>query len=347
MFPYPSGAGLHVGHPEGLHRDRHRRALQADARLQRAAPDGLGRLRPARRAVRDQDRHAPARSPRARNIDDLQAPAQGARLLLRLGRARSTPPIPATCRWTQWIFLQLFERGLAYEAEVPVNWCPALGTVLANEEVIDGKSERGGHPVVRRADAAVDAAHHRVRRSPARGPRRPRLARADQEDAARLDRPLARARSVRFARRRVTPGATIEVFTTRPDTLFGATYMVLAPEHPLVDADHDAGAARGGDGVRRRRGAPQRASARRRREDEDRRRHRRLRDQSRERRARSRSGSPTTCSPATAPARSWPCPAHDERDFEFARDVRPADRRGGAAGGDVDAARRTPATASP
>ena len=136
-------------------------------------------------------------------------------------------------------------KRLAYQAEVPVNWCPALGTVLANEEVIDGKSERGGHPVVRHAAAAVDAAHHRLCRAPARRPGAARLARVDQGDAAQLDRPERRGRG-RFPtlaeRRRAA--TTIRVFTTRPDTLFGATYMVLAPEHPLVDADHDARAAR-------------------------------------------------------------------------------------------------------
>jgi leucyl-tRNA synthetase len=135
-------------------------------------------------------------------------------------------------RWTQWIFLKLFERKLAYQAKIPVNWCPALGTVLANEEVIDGKSERGGHPVERvplrqwmlkiteyadRLDAdlasldwpetTVKQQHHWIGRS----------------EGAEIDFDVAGV-----------AGATIRVFTTRADTLPGVSYLVLAPEHPLV-----------------------------------------------------------------------------------------------------------------
>src|SRR6185295_17123627 len=135
--------------------------------------------------------------------------------------------------WTQWIFLQLFERGLAYEAEVPVNWCPALGTVLANEEIVDGKSEVGGFDVVRR---------------PMKQWVLKITAYADRllEDLALLDWPHS---TVEMQRNWIgrSVGAEVEfplagmngrlrIFTTRPDTLFGATYMVLAPEHPLVDA---------------------------------------------------------------------------------------------------------------
>ena len=121
---------------------------------------------------------------------------------------------------------------LAYVNEAPVNWCPALGTVLANEEVTaDGRSERGNFPVFQAPAEAVDDAHHRLRRPAAGRPGPARLARADQADAAQLDRPVrGRPHHVPDHGR---PG--IEVFTTRPDTLFGATYMVLAPEHPLVE----------------------------------------------------------------------------------------------------------------
>ena len=135
-------------------------------------------------------------------------------------------------KWTQWIFLKLFEKGLAYVDEVPVNWCPALGTVLANEEVIDGKSERGGHPVERR-------------------PMRQWILRitkyADRllEDLEELDWPesikdMQRNWIGRSEGAEVTFGIdgyedTFTVFTTRPDTLFGATYAVLAPEHPFVN----------------------------------------------------------------------------------------------------------------
>ena len=152
---------------------------------------------------------------------------------------------PDYYRWTQWIFRKLYERGLAYEAEVPVNWCPALGTVLANEEVIDGKSERGGHPVDAHARCGSGCCKITAYAD--------RLLddldeldwpEYDQGDAARLDRPLARApRSTSPSTGR---DATLRVFTTRPDTLFGATYMVLAPEHPLVDAHHHRRAARRG-----------------------------------------------------------------------------------------------------
>ena len=141
---------------------------------------------------------------------------------------------PTYVRWTQWIFQKLFENDLAYQAEVPVNWCPALGTVLANEEVIDGKSERGGHPVIR-----VPMKQWMLRIT----------AYADRllEDLEGLDWPepikkmqrdwigRSEGAEVRFPLDAPHAGeGAIEVFTTRPDTLFGATYMVLAPEHELV-----------------------------------------------------------------------------------------------------------------
>lgn len=145
---------------------------------------------------------------------------------------------PQYFRWTQWIFLQLLQRGLAYQAEVPVNWCPALGTVLANEEVIDGVSERGGHPVVR---------------MPMRQWMLKITAYADRllDDLEGLDwadsiKEMQRnwigkstGANVRFALQAgagatLPADASLEVYTTRPDTLFGATYLVVAPEHPLV-----------------------------------------------------------------------------------------------------------------
>ncbi len=138
---------------------------------------------------------------------------------------------PAYVRWTQWIFLKLYERGLAYQAEIPVNWCPELGTVLANEEVVDGKSERGGHP---------------VERLPLRQWMLKITAYADRLDAdlALLDWPETKLKQHNWIGRSegaevdfavVGSSATITVFTTRVDTLAGATYVVLAPEHPLVD----------------------------------------------------------------------------------------------------------------
>src|SRR5690606_1513157 len=137
---------------------------------------------------------------------------------------------PSYVRWTQWIFLQLFRRGLAFQAEIPVNWCPALGTVLANEEVIDGRSERGNHPLVRQ---------------PLRQWQLKITAYADRlaADLADLDWPETKRKQIEWIGR--SEGAEVDfpiegrsdklrVFTTRPDTLFGATYMVIAPDHSLT-----------------------------------------------------------------------------------------------------------------
>jgi leucyl-tRNA synthetase len=142
---------------------------------------------------------------------------------------------PTYFKWTQWIFTQLLERGLAYQAEVPVNWCPALGTVLANEEVIDGLSERGNHPVIRKPMKQW------MLKITAYGDRL-------LNDLDDLDWPesikemqrnwIGRSEGAQLAFE--VPGVDakdkLEVYTTRPDTLFGATYLVVAPEHPLVDA---------------------------------------------------------------------------------------------------------------
>ena len=204
MFPYPSRRGPARRPPRGLHRHRHRLPLQAHARLQRAAPDGLGRLRPARRAVRHQDRHAPARSP-PRATSPTSAARSKRSASPTTGTARSTPPTPTTTAGRSGSSSSSTSAGLAYEAEVPVNWCPALGTVLANEEVIDGKSERRRLPGRAPADAPVDAADHRLRRAAARGPRRCSTGPSThQGDAAQLDRPL-RGRRGRLPR---STGAT-------------------------------------------------------------------------------------------------------------------------------------------
>ena len=231
MFPYPSGAGPARRPSRGLHRHRHPRALQAHARLQRAAPDGLGRVRAARRAVRDRDAACTRARPRARNIENFRRQLEALGLPYDWSREIDTTD-PRYYRWTQWIFQKLYERGLAYEAEVPVNWCPALGTVLANEEVIDGKSERGGHPVVRLpmrqwmlritayADRLLEDLDGLDWPEPIKKMQRDWIGRSE---GARVRFPVDGH-----------AGLAIEVFTTRPDTLFGATYMVLAPEHPLV-----------------------------------------------------------------------------------------------------------------
>ncbi|HEY8154866.1 MAG TPA: leucine--tRNA ligase [Myxococcota bacterium] len=230
MFPYPSGAGLHVGHPKGYIAtdvvSRYKR-MRGFSVLHPMGWDAFGL--PAEQYAIETGTHP--RETTRRNIETFK------RQLTSLGtdydwsREIDTTD-PGYLRWTQWIFCKLYERGLAYLAEVPVNWCPALGTVLANEEVIDGKSERGGHPVVR-----VPLRQWMLRIT----------AYADRliDDLDSLDWPEAIKKMQRdWVGRSVgarihfelpsLPGESIEVFTTRPDTLFGATYLVLAPEHPLA-----------------------------------------------------------------------------------------------------------------
>ncbi len=225
MFPYPSGAGLHVGHPEGYTATdivaRHSRMRGFDV-LHPMGWDAFGL--PAEQHAIETGTH-PAETTRA-NIVVFARQLRSLGFAYDWSREIDTTD-PGYVRWTQWIFLRLFERGLAVQAEIPVNWCPALGTVLANEEVIDGKSERGGHPVVReplrqwqlRITAYAD-----------------RLA-ADLEG---LDWPASRQKQIEWIGRSegaevdfplVGKSGAIRVFTTRPDTLFGATYMVIAPDH--------------------------------------------------------------------------------------------------------------------
>ena len=229
MFPYPSGAGLHVGHPKGyiatdvVSRYKRMRGFNV---LHPMGWDAFGL--PAEQYAIETGTHP--RETTERNIRTFKRQLQSLGLDYDWSREIDTTD-PGYVKWTQWIFRKLYERGLAYLAEVPVNWCPALGTVLANEEVIDGRSERGGHPVVR-----VPMRQWMLRIT----------AYADRliEDLDLIDWPepikkmqrdwVGRSVGARIefdvegSRRR------IEVFTTRPDTLFGATYLVLSPEHPLV-----------------------------------------------------------------------------------------------------------------
>ena len=170
MFPYPSGAGCTSAISRATRRPTSSRATSACAAstcctrwagTRSACRPSSTRSRPAcirRITTRAQHRRLP------RQMKRSASPTTGS--------ARSTPPIPTTTAGRSGSSCKLFERGLAYVAEVPVNWCPELGTVLANEEVIDGKSEVGGFPVHPPADAAVGAEDHRLRRRAARGPRR-------------------------------------------------------------------------------------------------------------------------------------------------------------------------------
>ena len=232
MFPYPSGAGLHVGHPKGyiatdiVARYKRMRGFNV---LHPMGWDAFGL--PAEQYAIETGTHP--RATTKRNIETFKRQFQALGMDYDWSREIDTTD-PHYVRWTQWIFRRLYEKGLAYLAEVPVNWCPALGTVLANEEVIDGKSERGGHPVVR-----IPMRQWMLRIT----------AYADRliEDLELVDWPESIKRMQREWVGR-SEGAKIffgvsgheprmiEVFTTRPDTLFGATYMVLAPEHALVSA---------------------------------------------------------------------------------------------------------------
>jgi len=229
MYPYPSGAGLHVGHAEGYTAtdivSRYKRMRGFNV-MHPTGWDAFGL--PAEQYAIKTGVHPAITT--AENITNFRRQMKRIGLSYDWDREVDTTD-PAYYRWTQWIFLRLFERGLAYVAEVPVNWCPQLGTVLANEEIVEGKSEIGGYDVVRR---------------PMRQWVLKITAYADRllDDLKLVDWPTSTLEmqknwigrstgaDVDFALEGVN--GRLRIFTTRPDTLFGATYMVLAPEHPLV-----------------------------------------------------------------------------------------------------------------
>jgi leucyl-tRNA synthetase len=266
MFPYPSGAGLHVGHPEGY------TATDIVARYKRFRGfnvlhpmgwDAFGL--PAEQYAIKTGQH-PAITTRD-NVAKFKAQLKRIGFSYDWEREVNTTD-PTYYKWTQWIFLKIYHswfnpetnraepistyRGedpdsvrLAYVAEVPVNWCQELGTVLANEEVIDGKSEVGGFPVVRRpmrqwmlritafAERLLDELQGLDWPDSIKALQRNWIGRSE---GAEIDFKVAQASSLRSNElRKLEACATIRVFTTRPDTLYGATYMVLAPENPLVD----------------------------------------------------------------------------------------------------------------
>ncbi|MBE0337211.1 leucine--tRNA ligase [Paenibacillus sp. 23TSA30-6] len=230
MFPYPSGAGLHVGHPEGYTAtdivSRYKRMRGYNV-LHPMGWDAFGL--PAEQHALDTGEHP--REITVKNVNNFRRQIKSLGFSYDWDREISTTD-PDYYKWTQWIFIQLYKRGLAYVAEVPVNWCPALGTVLANEEVIDGKSERGGHPVIRK-------------------PMRQWMLKITEYADRLLDdlEELDWSESIKDMQRNwigKSTGAEVHfpieghdkqltVFTTRPDTLFGASYCVLAPEQELVD----------------------------------------------------------------------------------------------------------------
>ena len=230
MFPYPSGSGLHVGHPEGY------TATDIMARYHRAR--GVDVLHPmgwdAFGLPAEQHAILTGTHPRNTTVENIETFKRQLKMLgfsYDWNREIDTTS-PDYVRWTQWIFLTLFERGLAYQNEVPVNWCPALGTVLANEEVINGLSERGGHPVervpLRQWVLKITAYADRL------------LADLDEVEWPNSTRIMqqewiGRSEGAEVIFDLAGHDGSIEVYTTRPDTLFGATFMVLAPEHPLVE----------------------------------------------------------------------------------------------------------------
>jgi len=244
MFPYPSGAGLHVGHPEGYTAtdifSRYNRMRGFNV-LHPMGWDAFGL--PAEQYAIETGTHPAVTT--QKNIRTFKRQIQKLGLSYDWAREIDTTD-PEYVRWTQWIFLKLYERGLAYMAEVPVWWCEALGCVLANEEVVDGKSERGGHPVVRRpmrqwmlkitayADRLLEDLSLVDWPESIKEMQRNWIGRSEGAFATfKLDKQPSREKLDYSVER---PSHDIEVFTTRPDTLFGATYIVLAPEHYLVRA---------------------------------------------------------------------------------------------------------------
>ncbi len=273
MFPYPSGAGLHVGHPEGYTATdilcRYKRMKGFNV-LHPMGWDAFGL--PAEQYAVETGTH-PAITTK-KNVDRFREQIRSLGFSYDWDREVNTTD-PKYYRWTQWIFEQLYKKGLAYVAEVPVNWCPALGTVLANEEVIDGRSERGNHPVIRKpmrqwmlkiteyaerllkdldtldwpegikemqrnwigksTGALVDfGVVGTDGRSPLLGhPLR------GQPAAGGYGAPAPRPKDEK-----------ITVYTTRCDTLFGATYMVLSPEHALVAKWLEDGTIKNADAVK-------------------------------------------------------------------------------------------------
>ena len=230
MFPYPSGEGLHVGHPLGYTATdilaRYKR-MQGFNVLHPMGWDAFGL--PAEQYAVETGTHPTDTT--KKNIKRFKSQIKSLGFSYDWDREINTTD-PKYYKWTQWIFLQLYKRGLAYQGEVPVNWCPELGTVLANEEVIDGKSERGGHPVIRKPMLQWVFRITEYAESLLEG-----LDDVDwPESVKNLQRNwIGRSDGSNVEFEIPSINETIRVFTTRPDTLFGATYMVLAPEHPLVE----------------------------------------------------------------------------------------------------------------
>lgn len=230
MFPYPSGQGLHVGHPEGY------TATDIIARMKRMQgynvlhPMGFDAFGLPAEQYALKTGHNPAEFT-DKNINNFKRQINMLGFSYDWDREVKTSD-PNYYKWTQWIFEQMYKRGLAYEAEVPVNWSPDLGTVVANEEVIDGKTERGGFPVIRK---------------PMRQWMLKITAYADRliDDLDLVDWPesikemqrnwIGRSEGAQITFNVAGTDKQFDVFTTRPDTLFGVSYIVMAPEHKMVN----------------------------------------------------------------------------------------------------------------
>ncbi|MDR1626266.1 MAG: leucine--tRNA ligase [Spirochaetia bacterium] len=231
MFPYPSGAGLHVGHPEGYTAtDIYCRYLRMKGYkvLHPMGFDSFGL--PAENYAIKTGTHP--RATTEANIGRFREQIQALGFSYDWSREVSTHT-PEYYRWTQWIFLKLFEKGLAYEDEIPINWCPSCKTGLANEEVKEGCCERCGTPVVRR-----NIRQWMLRITKYAQQLLDDLGLLDWHESIKLMQRnwIGRSEGANVVFPLEKGGGGIEVYTTRPDTLFGATYMVLAPEHKLVDA---------------------------------------------------------------------------------------------------------------
>lgn len=231
MFPYPSGAGLHVGHPEGYTAtdiiSRYKR-MQGYNVLHPMGWDAFGL--PAEQYALDTGNDP--REFTKKNIQTFKRQIKELGFSYDWDREVNATD-PEYYKWTQWIFIQLYNKGLAYVDEVAVNWCPALGTVLSNEEVIDGVSERGGHPVYRKPmkQWVLKITEY-----------------ADQllADLDDLDWPeslkdmqrnwIGRSEGAKVSFDVDNTEGKVEVFTTRPDTIYGASFLVLSPEHALVNS---------------------------------------------------------------------------------------------------------------
>ncbi len=229
MFPYPSGAGLHVGHPEGYTASdiwcRYKRQKGYNV-LHAMGWDAFGL--PAEQYAVKTGTH-PAVTTR-KNIEVFRRQLEAFGFSFDWDREINTTD-PGYYKWTQWIFSKLFQQGLAYESEQPVNWCPQLGTVLANEEVINGRSEVGNYPVIRKPIRQWVLAITKYAEELLQG-----IDALDwPEGTKEMQRNwIGKSTGAEVDFQVQGRPEKIRVYTTRPDTLFGATYMVLAPEHRLV-----------------------------------------------------------------------------------------------------------------